>query len=101
MDIITANELMSGATVYYYADGNWDVEIDRARVFSETETEQRDAILAQGKATGRLVSLETEQVSVVDGKVVAQRLRERIRAEGPTAPRMGPQELEEGDHVSL
>lgn len=101
MEIITANELLSGATVYLQADGRWDVEIDRARLFGADEGEARDALIARAQATGRLVSIETEQVAVEDGKVIAQRLRERIRAEGPTAPRMKPQELEEGDHVSL
>lgn len=101
MEIITANELMSGATVYYYTDGRWDVDIDRACLFGADEAEARDEVLAKGKVSGRLVSLETEKVVVEDGKVIAQRLRERIRAEGPTAPRMKPQDLKEGDHVSL
>ena len=101
MEIVTGNELKSGATVYYYADGRWDVDIDQASVFGPEESERRDEVLAKAKATGRLVSLEVEQVSVEGGRVVAQRLRERIRAEGPTAPRMKPQMLEEGDHVSV
>ncbi len=101
MEIITANELLSGATVYFQADGHWEADIDRARLFGADETEARDEVIAKAKATGRLVSIETEQVAVEGGKVIAQRLRERIRAEGPTAPRMKPQGLEEGDHVSL
>lgn len=101
MDIITANELLSGATVYLYADGRWDADIDQARVFTDGEGEELEEALKKARANGRLVSVESEKVSVEDGRVIAQRLRERIRAEGPTAPRHEPQHLQEGDHVSL
>lgn len=102
MNILTANELLSGATVYLAADGRWQMDIDKARLFAADEQEELDAIIAATKATGRLVSVETEKAELVDGKIVAQRLRERIRAEGPTAP-YGPerQDLGEVDHVSL
>lgn len=102
MEIITANELLSGATVYVDGDGHWVMDIDKARLFEDTEAEARDAVVAAANATGRLISVEVEKVTLVDGKVVAHRLRERIRAEGPTAP-YGPerQELGEDGHVSL
>lgn len=102
MEILTANELMSGAAVYLDASGNWQLEIDQARLFGPDEAELRDAVLEQSRLTGRLISLDAEVVEVIDGKVVAQRLRERIRADGPTAP-YGPkrQELGEDGHVSL
>lgn len=104
MEILTANELVSGAVVYLDADGNWQQDIDKARLFGdgEAEAESRDAVIAAANATGRLVGIEVEKVEIVDGKVVAQRLRERIRATGPTAP-YGPerQELGEDGHVSL
>jgi len=101
MQVITANELQSGATVYYRADGTWEADIDQARVFGDEESAERDDIVAKASASIRLVSVATEKVSVEDGRVIAQRLRERIRAEGPTTPRHTPQDLEEGDHVSL
>lgn len=102
MDIITANELVSGATVYVNSDGRWIMDIDKARVFKNGEAEARDAVVVAANATGRLISVEIEKVAVLDGKVVANRLRERIRADGPTAP-YGPerQELGEDGHVSL
>jgi len=102
MQILTANELLSGATVYLAANGHWQMDIDKARLFGADEQEALDAATASAKASGRLISVETEKAELVDGKVVAQRLRERIRAEGPTAP-YGPerQDLGEGDHVSL
>lgn len=102
MEIITANELVSGATVYVNGDGRWIMDIDKARLFRSDEAEARDAVIVAANATGRLISVEVEKVSLVAGKVVANRLRERIRADGPTAP-YGPerQELGEDGHVSL
>ena len=60
-----------------------------------------DAVIAAAGATTRLVSIAVEKVQVKAGRVVAHRLRERIRAEGPTSPRHVLQPLREGDHVSL
>ena len=100
MEIVTANELLSGAVVYVDDSGHWQPDINKARVFETVEA--RDSVIAAANATGRLISVEAERVAVEDGKIVPARLRERIRAEGPTAP-YGPerQVLEEGDHVSL
>ncbi len=106
MEILTANELISGATVYFLVDGDWGAQIDRARVFSNEETPERDRVVAQAEASGALISIESENVRVNGGRVVANRLRERIRAQGPTAPRHRPQKPDihhavEFTHVSL
>lgn len=101
MDILTGNELLSGATVYLDAAGNWQMDINAARLFTKEEADVRDGLLKEAGQSGRIVSLEVETVQQVDGKIVADRLRERIRAEGPTAP-YGPERQELGDsHVSL
>ncbi len=91
MEILTANELISGAAVYFLVDGDWGADIDRARVFSDGETTEQDQVIARAEACGVLISVESETVRVGGGRVVAHRLRERIRAEGPTAPRHRPQ----------
>jgi hypothetical protein len=101
MDILTGNELISGATVYLDRDGNWVEELQQARVFGKDEAEARDAALAATKATMRINSLEIETVKVENGVIVPDRIREKIRAEGPTAPRFDRQHLGEGDHVSI
>jgi len=101
MQILTANELLSGATVYLDPQGRWVEELQRARVFSKDEAKALDAALAAAGATGRLLSLETEIVTVEDGIIHPVRLRERIRAKGPTAPRFPRQHLDEDGHVSL
>lgn len=86
MEILTGNELISGATVYLDASGAWVEDLQAARLFAKTEAAERDAALAATKATGRIISLEIEEVEQVDGQIVPKRLRERIRAAGPTAP---------------
>ena len=101
MEIVTANELLSGAVVYLSADGTWQMSLDTARVFGADDTEARDAEIERGKTSGRLVGIVTETVSVVDGRPVPARLRERIRAEGTTAPNAHERQELGAQHVSL
>ncbi len=86
MEILTGNELISGATVYLDGSGNWVEDLQAARLFSKEEIAERDAALAATKAGGRVISLEIEEISQEGGQIVPKRLRERIRAAGPTAP---------------
>jgi hypothetical protein len=102
MEILTGNELASGATVYLDEDGRWVEDLQAARVFAEGETAARDDALARSKATGRILSLDVEKVSILDGEIVPERLRERIRATGSTAPVFERQHLlSENDYVSI
>jgi hypothetical protein len=101
MEILTGNEVMSGATVYLDRDGAWQEELQKARVFLKEEAEARDAAIAATKKTMRINSLEIETVQLRDGTVYPDRIRERIRAEGPTAPRFDRQHLGQDDHVSI
>jgi hypothetical protein len=101
MEILTGNEVMSGATVYLDRDGNWVEELQQSRVFLKEEAEARDAAIAATKKTMRINSLEIETVTLRDGVIYPDRIRERIRAEGPTAPRMDRQHLDEDGHVSI
>ncbi len=101
MEIVTANELLSGAVVYLGADGTWQAEIELAWLFAADQAEARDAAVAAAKKNTRLVGVETEKVAVENGAIVPNRLRERIRATGPTAP-YGPERQDLGDpDVSL
>lgn len=101
MEILTGNELTSGATVYLNAEGQWVEDLQNARIFLAEEAEARDAALAATRKTLRIISLETEKVSLADGIVTPERLRERIRAKGPTAPVFDRQHLSEDGHVSI
>ena len=101
MEILTGNELMSGATVYLDRDVNWVEDLQRARVFLKEEAEARDAAIAATKKTMGINSLEIETVTLRDGMLHPDRLREVIRAEGPTAPRFDRQHLDKDGHVSI
>jgi len=107
MEILTGNELTSGGTVYLDASGNWIEDLQAARLFGKDEAEARDAAIAATKATGRIISVEAEEVEQAGGRIVPKRLRERIRAEGPTAPLSlngqvyDRQHLGEDGHVSI
>ncbi|RYE08805.1 MAG: DUF2849 domain-containing protein [Hyphomicrobiales bacterium] len=101
MEILTGNELMSGATVYLDRDGRWVEELQQARVFLKEEAEDRDAAIAATKKTQRINSLEIETVTLKDGVIHPDRIRERIRADGPTAPRFDRQHLDKDGHVSI
>lgn len=101
MEILTGNELLSGATVYLSRTGAWVEDLQQARLFGKDEAEARDAALAASRKTMRINSLEVESVQVRDGLIHPDRIRERIRAEGPTAPRFDRQHLGEDDHVSI
>ena len=101
MEILTGNELMSGATVYLDRAGSWVEDLQQARVFVAEEIEARDAAIAATKKTLRINSIEIETVTLRDGVIHPDRIRERIRAEGPTAPRFERQHLDEDGHVSI
>ena len=66
MEILTGNELMSGATVYLDRQGHWVEELEQARVFLPEEAEARDAAIAATKKTLRINSLEIETVTLRD-----------------------------------
>ena len=107
MNILTGNELTSGATVYLDGQGNWIEDLQAARLFSKEDKAELDSAIVATKATGRVISVEAEEVEQVEGKLVPKRLRERIRAAGPTAPltlngqAYDRQHLGEDGHVSI
>jgi hypothetical protein len=107
MEILTGNELTSGATVYLDANGAWVEDLQAARVFGKDEAAERDAAVVATKGTGRILSLEIEEVTLEQGVITPKRLRERIRAAGPTAPLSlngeiyDRQHLGEDGHVSI
>lgn len=101
MKILTGNELLSGAAVYLDGEGRWVEGLQHARVFGDGEAEALEAASVATKATGRIVSLEPEDVEIRDGAIHPNRIRERIRAVGPSAPSVGRQHLAEDEHVSI
>jgi len=102
MNAVTANELISGAVVYLYENGDFGVDLQQARLYGADEQEAADVAMDTASQNTRLVSLEAIAVEVSEtGTVWANRLREQIRANGPTVGGFDRQSLEGADHVSL
>ena len=90
--VLIANDLLSGAIVYRTADG-WSPKVNEARV-AEDDAEA-EALMAEGKAAeadNAVVAAELIPVTAEAGAVTPNRLREVIRAQGPTVrPDLGYQ----------
>lgn len=84
--ILTANRLRDGIVVFLARDGSWSEDIDDSRVADE-ETDRVEMVAAgeRAVAAGIVVGPYLIDASVVGGRIRALRLRERIRAAGPTA----------------
>ena len=84
MEIITANRLGDGRVVFQSASG-WSDDIAQATVLETVEAVAAALDRANGDAAANLV-VEPYAIAVRPGPdgLVPTRLRERIRAEGPT-----------------
>jgi hypothetical protein len=85
MKVLTANRLIDGEAVWYSQDGRWIETIVGAEVAQDKTAEER--LEATGKAAyanNLVLDVELIDVDLIDGEIVPVRLRERIRAAGPT-----------------
>ena len=85
MKILTANRLTDGEAVWYSTDHSWAETIDGAEIAQDKAAEA--ALEAVGKAAhddNLVVDVNLVDVEMIDGAIVPNRLRERIRAAGPT-----------------
>jgi hypothetical protein len=84
MKILTANRLTDGIAVWY-ADGHWVETVDKSEVASDKPAEDRlEAIGAKALADNQVVDVNLIDAELVNGAVEPVRLREKIRAAGPT-----------------
>ena len=84
MDVITANSLGDGRVVFQTATG-WVHDIAAAEILASKEA--LEAALARANAdaaANRVVEPYAVEVKRDAGRLVPVKLRERIRAEGPT-----------------
>lgn len=83
--IITANRLGDGVVVYLDATSGWTERLGAAAVF-ETADAIAAAVAAGKKAEAAQIVVETYPIDVarVEGGLKPLRLREEIRAAGPT-----------------
>lgn len=85
MKVLTANRLIDGEAIWYSADKGWQETLAGAEVVSDKAGEERlDAIGKAAFAGNFALDVDLIDVQFVDGAIVPQRLRERIRAAGPT-----------------
>jgi hypothetical protein len=85
MKILTANRLTDGEAVWFAADGTWAETIDVAETVGDKAGEARlEAIGKTAYDNNEVVDVNLIDVSVVDGAIQPLRLREVIRAAGPS-----------------
>lgn len=85
LQVVTANRLIDGEVVFRTADGTWDRRVDAAgllRDAAEADTAHAAALADMGAAI--VIDVALIDVTAADGRIVPLRLRERIRAFGPT-----------------
>lgn len=85
MKILTANRLTDGEAVWYTAASRWSESIADAEIAGDKTAEDR--LEAAGKAAlaaDEVVDVNIIDVELKDGVITPTRLRERIRAAGPT-----------------
>ena len=84
MDVITANRLKDGLVVFQAA-GGWTIDVNQAEMLDGKETVA--SALDRAKADAALnivVDPYAIPVTITATGIAPTRLRERIRAEGPT-----------------
>jgi Protein of unknown function (DUF2849) len=85
MKILTANRLTDGEAVWFSTSHAWAETIDHAELAGDKAGEER--LEAIGKAAflnNEVVDVDLIDVALVDGAIRPTRLREQIRASGPT-----------------
>lgn len=84
MKILTANRLTDGEAVWY-AKGRWAETIEGADLAADKDAEAALETIGQAAyANNQVVDVNLIDVAVVDGAIKPLRLREVIRAAGPT-----------------
>lgn len=82
--MLTSQRLLDGMTVFYTPDGRWSEQVDEAQVFDGPDEAAIVARAQPDEIANRVVASYVIDVEVQDGAVVPTRIRERIRALGPT-----------------
>lgn len=83
--VLTANRLTDGIAVWLNEAGEWATALKGARVSRDKDTDaELEAIGKAAYAANLVVDVNLIEVKETDGVLWPLRLRERIRAEGPT-----------------
>ena len=85
MQVVIANRLRDGLVVFLDAAGGWADYVDGARIAqSDSESDEILAIAQRGADQNEVVDPQLIEVIEENGRVRPRRLREAIRAQGPT-----------------
>jgi hypothetical protein len=83
--VLTANRLGDGVAVWLAASGEWTTSLQDALVARHAEAEASlEAIGKRDFAANKILDVNLVEVEEVGTTIRPLRLRERIRAEGPT-----------------
>ncbi|MEM9634254.1 MAG: DUF2849 domain-containing protein [Pseudomonadota bacterium] len=93
MKVITANRLLNGDVVWLGENDTWVERVTLARTFDGKEAAAEGLeIGAEAEANQEVVGVYAMDVTLDGNVIVPVRLRERIRAAGPTThPQLGKQ----------
>ena len=90
MKVLTANRLIDGEAVWYAGERGWIETIEGAELARDKVAEDRLSEI--GQAAYQVVDVDLIDVELVDSGIMPTRLRERIRAAGPSIhPNLGKQ----------
>jgi len=88
LKIVTANRLRDGIVVFLggmdKADRRWVERVDQARLVEDAALEAALAAARDDERARRVVDPYAVEVTIRDGVPVPVRLRERLRAQGPS-----------------
>ncbi len=85
MKILTANRLVDGEAVWFAFDRSWAETIEGAEIAADKGGEARlEAVGKAAQENNEVIDVNLIDVELIDGRPVPTRLRERIRAAGPT-----------------
>ncbi len=83
--VLTANRLIDGISVWYDKNGHWSEALSNAAIaYNTDEASALEAIGKQAHAANLVVDVNLIDVEEIGGTIRPLRLRERIRADGPT-----------------
>ncbi len=85
--VLTANRLSDGIAVWLDANGAWNEDLQSALVARHAEAEASlEEIGKRDFSANKVVDVNIVDVAEENGQLWPTRLRERIRAAGPTIP---------------
>jgi hypothetical protein len=93
LQVLTANRLADGEAVWWSADHRWSESLAGAEIAHDADAATGlEAIGKAAYAANLVVDVNLIDVELADGVIVPLRLREKIRAAGPTIrPDLGKQ----------